>query len=55
MLENECEGGESIIVDGWELVEDLKEDHQIILIHYVTLRCLLENLIKRMKLMQKPL
>ena len=27
MLENECDGGESIIVDGWELVEDLREDH----------------------------
>ena len=27
MLENECEGGESVIVDGWELVEDLRKDH----------------------------
>ena len=27
MLENECEGGESVIVDGWELVEDFREDH----------------------------
>jgi len=26
MLENECEGGESIIVDGWELLEDLRKD-----------------------------
>ena len=26
MLENECEGGESIVVDGWELVEDLRKD-----------------------------
>ena len=26
MLENECEGGESIIVDGWELIEDLRKD-----------------------------
>ena len=27
MLENECEGGESVIVDGWELVEDLRKEH----------------------------
>ena len=27
MLENECEGGESVIVDGWELVNDLRNDH----------------------------
>ena len=27
MLENECEGGESIIVDGWEVVEDLRKDN----------------------------
>ena len=27
MLENECEGGDSIIVDGWEVVEDLRKDH----------------------------
>jgi gamma-butyrobetaine dioxygenase len=27
MLENECEGGELIIVDGWEIVEDLRKDH----------------------------
>ena len=27
MLENDCEGGESVIVDGWELVEDLRKDH----------------------------
>ena len=27
MLENECEGGESIIVDGWKLAEDLRDDH----------------------------
>ena len=26
MLENECEGGDSIIVDGWEVVEDLRKD-----------------------------
>ena len=26
MLENECEGGESIIVDGWSLADDLKTD-----------------------------
>ena len=26
MLENECEGGESIIVDGWQVVKDLKAD-----------------------------
>ena len=26
MLENECEGGDSIIVDGWEVVKDLKKD-----------------------------
>lgn len=26
MLENECEGGESIIVDGWRLLEDLRYD-----------------------------
>ena len=26
MLENECEGGESIIVDGWKLLEDLRDD-----------------------------
>jgi|TARA_B100000959_G_scaffold202142_1_gene211547 gamma-butyrobetaine dioxygenase len=27
MLENECEGGESIIADGWEIVEDLRKDN----------------------------
>ena len=27
MLENECEGGDSIIVDGWEVVEDLRKDN----------------------------
>ena len=27
MLENECEGGESVIVDGWKLVDDLRNDH----------------------------
>ena len=27
MLENECEGGNSIIVDGWEVVNDLRKDH----------------------------
>ena len=27
MLENECEGGESIIVDGWEIIEDLRKDN----------------------------
>ena len=27
MLENECEGGESIIVDGWQLVKDLEDDN----------------------------
>ena len=27
MLENECEGGDSIIVDGWEVVEDLREEN----------------------------
>jgi gamma-butyrobetaine dioxygenase len=27
MLENECEGGESIVVDGWSLLEKLKIDH----------------------------
>ena len=27
MLENECEGGESIVVDGWKLLEDLRNDH----------------------------
>ena len=27
MLENECEGGELIIVDGWEIVEDLRKDN----------------------------
>ena len=27
MLENECEGGESIIVDGWKLVDDLRNDY----------------------------
>ena len=27
MLENECEGGKSIIVDGWKLLEDLRDDH----------------------------
>ena len=26
MLENECEGGESIIVDGWQVAEDLKKE-----------------------------
>tara|TARA_B100001094_G_scaffold286727_1_gene301779 strand:- start:160 stop:1227 length:1068 start_codon:yes stop_codon:yes gene_type:complete len=26
MLENECEGGESIVVDGWKLLEDLRND-----------------------------
>ena len=26
MLENECEGGESIVVDGWELAEDLRKE-----------------------------
>ena len=26
MLENECDGGESIIVDGWKVAEDLKEE-----------------------------
>ena len=27
MLENECKGGDSIIVDGWEVVEDLRKDN----------------------------
>ena len=27
MLENECKGGESIIVDGWKVVEDLRKDN----------------------------
>jgi len=27
MLENECEGGNSIIVDGWKVIKDLKKDH----------------------------
>ena len=27
MLENECDGGESIIVDGWKVVEDLRRDN----------------------------
>ena len=27
MLENECEGGKSIIVDGWKVVEDLRKDN----------------------------
>ena len=27
MLENECSGGESIVVDGWQLVEELKHDY----------------------------
>ena len=27
MLENECEGGDSIIVDGWEVVKDLKKNN----------------------------
>tara|TARA_Y100001970_G_scaffold173534_1_gene211964 strand:- start:4351 stop:5412 length:1062 start_codon:yes stop_codon:yes gene_type:complete len=27
MLENECEGGDSIIVDGWRLIEDLRKDN----------------------------
>ena len=27
MLKNECEGGDSIIVDGWEVVEDLRKDN----------------------------
>ena len=27
MLENECEGGELIIVDGWEIIEDLRKDN----------------------------
>ncbi|MDB2543892.1 TauD/TfdA family dioxygenase [Woeseiaceae bacterium] len=27
MLENECEGGESIVVDGWALLEKLRNDH----------------------------
>ena len=26
MLENECEGGESIIVDGWQVAKDLKDE-----------------------------
>ena len=26
MLENECEGGESIIVDGWQVANDLKQE-----------------------------
>ena len=26
MLENECEGGDSIIVDGWEVIKDLRKD-----------------------------
>ena len=26
MLVNECEGGESVIVDGWQLVDDLRND-----------------------------
>ena len=26
MLENECEGGESIIVDGWKVAKDLKDE-----------------------------
>ena len=27
MLENECEGGESIIVDGWKVAEDLRKEN----------------------------
>ena len=27
MLENECEGGDSIIVDGWKVIEDLRKDN----------------------------
>ena len=27
MLENKCEGGDSIIVDGWEVVEDLRNEN----------------------------
>ena len=27
MLENECEGGKLIIVDGWEIIEDLRKDN----------------------------
>ena len=27
MLKNECDGGESIIVDGWQLIKDLREEH----------------------------
>jgi len=27
MLENECEGGDSIIVDGWEVVEGLRKEN----------------------------
>ena len=26
MLENECEGGESIIVDGWKVAKELKDE-----------------------------
>jgi len=26
MLENECDGGESIIIDGWQVIKDLKEE-----------------------------
>jgi len=29
MLENECEGGDSIIVDGWEVVKDLKKNNPV--------------------------
>ena len=39
MLENECEGGESIIVDGWKLLEDLRDDHPIFLRSFKTLMC----------------
>ena len=27
MLQNECKGGHSVVVDGWTLLEDLKQDH----------------------------
>ena len=51
MLVNDCKGGESMIVDGYSVLYDLKEEHPNFLKFYVISPYLLENLMKTMRLM----
>ena len=55
MLENECEGGESIIVDGWQVAKDLKDEMPEYFLPLKILMYHLENSMKKMKHMLKHL